>query len=79
MTGQLLGAAALVALLVWLVRRAASARRRHPGRADIDHDELDAAEREVRDLGPRVRDEDGFLGDDWGPGAGGRPHGKPAE
>ena len=79
MTGQLLGAAALVALLIWLLRRAAAARRRDPTPADIDHAELAAAEREGRDLDSGVRDEDGFPGDDWGPGAGGRSPGTPRE
>jgi hypothetical protein len=80
-TGQLLGLAALMALVIWLVGRAVR-RRRTPderGRsrpADIDHDELEAAEREVRDLGSSAREDDGFAGDDWGPGAaGGGPPG----
>lgn len=61
---------ALVALvLVWLV---APGRRR--GAPDdpvepVDRDELEAAEREVRDLDVHQRPEDGFEGDDWGPGA----------
>ncbi|HSB55518.1 MAG TPA: hypothetical protein VLD58_14255 [Gemmatimonadales bacterium] len=37
----------------------------------VDESELDAAEREVRDLDLNQRPEDGFEGDDWGPGAGG--------
>jgi hypothetical protein len=36
----------------------------------VDRDELEAAEREVRDLDVHQRPEDGFEGDDWGPGAG---------
>jgi len=36
----------------------------------IDAAELEAAEREVRDLDVHQRPEDGFEGDDWGPGAG---------
>jgi hypothetical protein len=35
----------------------------------IDHEELEAAEREVRDLESRQRPDEGFAGDDWGPGA----------
>jgi hypothetical protein len=35
----------------------------------IDRDELEAAEREVRELESGQRPEDGFEGDDWGPGA----------
>ena len=70
MSGSLIGLAALAALLVWLVRRA-----RRPGRDRlhdrdaVDQTELDAAEREVRDLDVSARP-DGFAGDDWGPGAG---------
>ena len=66
----LVALAALIALVLWLRRD-----RRYPGpRAEdddgIDREELEAAEREVRDLDPNQRPEDGFLGDDWGPGAG---------
>ena len=78
MSGQLLGIAALVALVIWLVGRA-TRRPRRPGMvdgsvdaADIDRAELEAAEREVRDLGSSVSEGDGFVGDDWGPGAAGR-------
>ena len=65
----LVGLAALIALVLWLRRG-----RRYPGPrlADddgINREELEAAEREVRDLDPNQRPEDGFLGDDWGPGA----------
>jgi hypothetical protein len=61
---------ALIALVLWLRRD-----RSYPGprlEADddgIDQEELEAAEREVRDLDAGQRPEDGFLGDDWGPGA----------
>lgn len=71
MTGQLLGVAALVAIAIWLVKRTLRVRR--PRDTDIDQAELEAAEREVRDLGSSVSEEDGFAGDDWGPGAAGRP------
>lgn len=71
MTGQLLGLAALVAIAIWLVKRTVRVRR--PRGADIDQAELEAAEREVRDLGSSVSEDDGFAGDDWGPGAAGRP------
>jgi hypothetical protein len=69
--GTLLVAAALLAALVtWLMRR----RRHHPGPRlvggdGIDRDELEAAEREVRGLESGRTPEDGFEGDDWGPGA----------
>ena len=70
MTGQLLGLAALVAIAIWLVKRTVRARR--PRDPDIDRTELEAAEREVRDLGTSVTEDDGIAGDDWGPGAAGR-------
>ncbi len=65
----LVALAALIALVLWLRRD-----RRYPGpRAEdddgIDREELEAAEREVRDLDASQRPDDGFLGDDWGPGA----------
>ena len=34
----------------------------------IDWDELEKAEDEVRDIDPMAKPEDGFEGDDWGPG-----------
>ena len=76
----LLIAAALTAAVVgWLLRG-----RRHrldPRRAadqdDIDREELDVAEREVRDLDLRQRPEDGFEGDDWGLGIARRPRSPP--
>jgi hypothetical protein len=60
---------ALAALLLWLIRRP-----RHPGPRllgddGIDREELEAAEAEVRDLESGRLPEDGFEGDDWGPGA----------
>jgi hypothetical protein len=39
----------------------------------IDYEELRRAEEEVRDLGTDARPEDGFEGDDWGPGAPTKP------
>lgn len=39
----------------------------------IDHDELERAERDLNDLDATTRPEDGFEGDDWGPGAAPRP------
>ena len=35
----------------------------------IDWEELERAENEVRDIDPMARPEDGFEGDDWGPGS----------
>ena len=40
---------------------------------DIDWDELQKAEDEVRDVDPMANPEQGFEGDDWGPGAAPRP------
>ena len=39
----------------------------------IDWDELEKAEDEVRDIDPMAKPEDGFEGDDWGPGTAPRP------
>ena len=65
----LVALAAVIALVLWLRRD-----RSYPGPRLIDDDgidreELEAAEREVRDLDPSARPDAGFLGDDWGPGA----------
>lgn len=70
MIAPLLGGAAVAALLLWALQRARAARRRPRDLGEIDHDELEAAEREVRDLGTTVHEDEGFVGDDWGPGAG---------
>ncbi len=68
--GTLLVAAAVVIVLVlWLLRHRRYPGPRIAGQDGIDREELEAAEREVRELDPRARPEDGFLGDDWGPGA----------
>ena len=40
---------------------------------DIDWDELEKAEDEIRDVDPGANPEDGFEGDDWGPGASRKP------
>jgi len=69
--GILLVAGAVAAtFVVWLLRA-----RRYPGprlygeETGIDHEELEAAEREVRELEAHQRPDDDVLGDDWGPGA----------
>ena len=36
----------------------------------IDHAELEQAEREIKDLDVFQQPEEGFRGDDWGPGTG---------
>jgi hypothetical protein len=69
MSGELLLLLTIAVFLAWLIRPG----RRWRDRSDLeepDHDELEAAERELRDLGVHQRPEDGFEGDDWGPGAG---------
>jgi hypothetical protein len=61
----------LAVLLVWLFAPGAQASSHEADPVEpIDADELEAAEREVRELGIEQRPEDGFEGDDWGPGAG---------
>ena len=60
----------LVALLVWLLRD-----RRYPGprlhgAEEIDREELEQAEREVRELEAGHLPDEERLGDDWGPGTG---------
>jgi len=60
----------LVALVLWLLRD-----RRYPGPrlhdADaIDQEELEEAEREVRELEAGSVPDEERLGDDWGPGTG---------
>jgi hypothetical protein len=61
--------AAIIALVIWLRRDRHYPGPRLHGDDGIDREELEQAEREVRDLDPRQRPEDGFSGDDWGPGA----------
>ncbi|HUR95057.1 MAG TPA: hypothetical protein VMY76_10765 [Gemmatimonadales bacterium] len=61
--------AAIAALIVWLFRRPRHPGPRLVGDDGIDRDELEAAEREVRDLAGDQQPEGGFEGEDWGPGA----------
>ena len=65
-----IAAVLLVGVVLWLVRE-----RRYPGprlhgKDDIDREELEAAEREVRELERGALPDDGRPGDDWGPGTG---------
>ena len=39
----------------------------------IDWEELEKAEDEVREIDPEAKPEDGFEGDDWGPGTTRKP------
>ncbi len=71
--GVLVALAVLVAVLVWLLVPGLGGQGSPEDPVEpVDADELEAAEREVRDLGVQQRPEDGFEGDDWGPGAGAR-------
>ncbi len=65
-----IAAVLLVGVVLWLVRE-----RRYPGPRlhgtdDIDREELEAAEREVRELERGALPDDERPGDDWGPGTG---------
>jgi hypothetical protein len=64
----------LAALVLWLVlprrRMEREAWEEETTGAAIDREELEAREREVRDLDPGQDPEEGWEGDDWGPGSG---------
>lgn len=69
--GPLLGLLVALALGVWLVRLLLTRSRPRPGTTDsedIDYDELEAAEREVREFGTFTKPDDDAPGSDWGPG-----------
>lgn len=65
--GPLLGLVVAAALVYWLVGLL-----NRPGRTrepdEVDLEELEEAEREVRDLDTHVRPDDEVPGSDWGPG-----------
>jgi hypothetical protein len=65
-----LAAVLLVGLLLWLVRERRDPGPRLYGEDDIDREELEAAEREVRELEAGALPDDERPGDDWGPGTG---------
>jgi hypothetical protein len=65
-----LAAVLVIGLVLWLARG-----RRYPGprlhgEDGIDRDELEAAEREVRELETGALPDEDRPGDDWGPGTG---------
>jgi hypothetical protein len=59
----------IVALVIWLRRDRTYPGPRLHGDEGIDRKELERAEQEVRDLDIEQRSDEGFAGDDWGPGA----------
>lgn len=65
-----LAAVLVVGLVLWLFRDRTYRGPRLHGDEGIDHDELEAAEREVRDLESGARPDEERPGDDWGPGTG---------
>ena len=65
----LVAGVSVAALVVWLIRRPRPPGPRLVGEDGIDKEELEAAEREVRELDGGRQPEDGYEGDDWGPGA----------
>ncbi|HJR50397.1 MAG TPA: hypothetical protein VJ794_04775 [Gemmatimonadales bacterium] len=65
-----LAAVLLVGLVLWLVRERHYPGPRLYGEDDIDRKELEAAEREVRELEAGALPDDERPGDDWGPGTG---------
>jgi hypothetical protein len=65
----LVALAALIALVLWLRRdRGYRGPRLESEDQGIDREQLEEAEREVRDLDSSQRAGDELLGDDWGPG-----------
>jgi hypothetical protein len=69
---------AVLGVLYWMARRREDHRpRRRFAPGDVDRDVLEAAEREVRDLSIDHHPDEGFEGDDWGPGAARQDRGHP--
>lgn len=60
----------LVGLMLWLMRERQYPGPRLYGDDGIDREELEAAEREVRDLEAGALPDEDRPGDDWGPGTG---------
>lgn len=64
-----LAAVLIVGLVLWLVRGHRYPGPRLHGEEGIDREELEAAEREVRELEAGAIPDEERPGDDWGPGA----------
>jgi hypothetical protein len=62
--------AAIITFVLWLRRDRNYPGPRLHGDEGIDREELEQAEREVRELETHQRPDERFLGDDWGQGAG---------
>lgn len=65
-----LAAVLIVGLVLWLLRDRSYPGPRLHGGDGIDHEELEAAEREVRELESGALPDEERPGDDWGPGTG---------
>ncbi len=65
----LVAAVLLLALTVWLLRRRHYPGPRLHGHDGIDREELEEAERDVRELDNRQSPGEELPDDDWGPGA----------
>ena len=66
----LIAGAVATTFVVWLLRdRRYPGPRLHGDEGAVDREELEAAEREVRELDTHHRPGEDFLGDDWGPGS----------
>jgi hypothetical protein len=66
----LLAAVLIVGLVLWLLRGRSYPGPRLHGTEGIDHEVLEEAEREVRELEAGAKPDEERLGDDWGPGTG---------
>jgi hypothetical protein len=66
----LLAAVLIVALALWVLRDRRYPGPRLEGADDIDREELEEAEREVRELEAGLGPDEQRPGDDWGPGTG---------
>jgi hypothetical protein len=69
MWGALIAVVALGIFLLWLFRGKEAAPPSQDDEANLDYEELEEAEMEVRDLDSSVRPGDDLPRDDWGPGS----------